>query len=307
MAWRGLHLSQPARLSLDRGALAVERDGQPPLRFALEDLAYAVLDSPQITLTARLLAACAQAGLAIISCDEKHMPCGLHLSFMGHFRQTDVLQRQLALSRPAAKRLWRQMVREKILNQGRCLDVWKRPDGATLAAMADQVQPGDPDNIEARAARLYWSRLFDDFVRQDESDARNALLNYGYAVVRAGWARALVAYGFLPSLGMHHDSQGNAFNLTDDLIEATRPAVDHRAMTLASMAGFDRARPLTLDDRRHMSAVLTDRVRLGSQTLTLLDAIEQAVISLKRVLMDEAGSALLLPVPLFDPPQAVPA
>ena len=299
MAWRGLHLSRAARLSLERGGLLVECDGQEALRFPLEDLAYLVLDSPQVLLTSRLLAACAEAGLAVISCDERHMPCGLHLSYLGHFRQTEAVRRQLALSKPAAKRLWRRMARDKILNQGRCLAYWSGKEQTVFTAMAEQVRPGDPDNIEARAARLYWSSLFDGFVREDDADRRNGLLNYGYAVLRAGWARALVAHGFLPALGVHHDSRGNAFNLADDLIEATRPAVDHRAMMLVSRDGFDRSGPLSLDDRRHMSGVLGTTACMEGRTLMLLDAVDQAVMSLRRAMDSGDDAALVLPTPVF--------
>jgi CRISPR-associated protein Cas1 len=102
-------------------------------------------------------------------------------------------------------------------------------EAATLQSIARRVEPGYPENVEARAARFYWQRLFPDFIRDDPGDRRNQLMNYGYAVVRAGVARALVACGFVPALGLRHQGAANAFNLADDLFEPFRPFVDKLA------------------------------------------------------------------------------
>ena len=117
-------------------------------------------------------------------------------------------------------------MRAKIVNQAAALASWAATTPATLQEIARHVEPGDPDNVEARAARFYWGRLFGDFVRDDANDRRNKMLNYGYAVVRAGVARALVASGFLPAFGLKHDGAANAFNLADDFVEPFRPFVD---------------------------------------------------------------------------------
>ena len=221
MAWKGLHLSRPARLNTADGQIVVAQD-DGEVRLPLEDIAYIVLDAPHATLTTTLLSACMEAGIAIVSTDARHTPNGLMLPFHRHHRQAGVANMQIALGEPFKKRAWQRVAVAKIDNQAAHLDRGGH-NGESLRAMSRLVGSGDPQNIEARAARAYWGALFSDFVRDDASDLRNKLLNYGYAVLRAGIARSLVAYGLLPSIGLHHASVTNAFNLADDLIEPFRP------------------------------------------------------------------------------------
>jgi CRISPR-associated protein Cas1 len=167
-------------------------------------------------------------------------------------------------------------------------------DGKTLLEMVRHVGSGDADNVEARAARYYWGRFFSDFRREDETDRRNALLNYGYAVVRSGLARALVAHGLIPAFGVHHASVTNAFNLADDLLEPFRPYVDVLARTVA---GEDRrvSAELSVDDRRAMAGALFQTTAINGETVTLLVATEQAAASLLRVIKGESAQLLQLP------------
>ena len=139
-----------------------------------------------------------------------------------------------------------------------CLSQLGRDGAETVGAMAQRVGSGDPDNTEARAARAYWSSLFNDFTRSDDTDRRNKLLNYGYAVVRAGVARSLVAAGFLPCIGLHHASETNGFNLADDLVEPFRPFVDVAVFAICG-AEKSASHDLTVDDRRAMAGILLAR------------------------------------------------
>ena len=215
MAWKGLHLSRPAKLNTADGQIVVsQEDGEA--RLPLEDVAFVILDAPHATLTSTLLSACMDNGVVIVTTDARHTPNGVLLPFHSHHRQAGVASLQIALGEPLKKRCWQRIVVAKIANQALHLEARGRAGAEALRAMADLVGSGDPDNVEARAARAYWSRLFDGFVRADEGDLRNKLLNYGYAIVRAAVARALVAYGCLPALGLHHESVTNAFNLADD-------------------------------------------------------------------------------------------
>lgn len=166
--------------------------------------------------------------------------------------------------------------------------------------MAKRVGSGDPDNVEARAAREYWRNLFDDFIRDDPADLRNKLLNYGYAVVRAGVARALVAYGLLPSVGLNHASVTNAFNLADDVVEPFRPFVDR--LGLARSAGRSKDEDLTIEDRRAMAGILMQDCRVGGETVSLLVATEKAAEGLVRAI--EAASPVFLALPRFVGAQA---
>lgn len=290
MAWRGVHLSQKARLSLADGQMVVDQD-DGSVRLALEDLAWLVLDTPQASLTASLLSACMEAGLVVVTTDSSHLPNGILLPFHGHHRQAGMAERQVAMTAPLKKRLWQGIVKAKIANQAAVLDKLGRDGGKVVAEMARHVGSGDPDNVEARAARQYWQCLFSDFRRDDDDDRRNKLLNYGYAVVRAIIARALAASGLLPAFGLHHASIGNAFNLADDLIEPFRPFVD----LLAHAQGGGKDGNLSLAERRAMVAVLLSDTRLGGDTLTLSAAAEQVAASLVRAIVAADPSELILP------------
>lgn len=212
MAWRGVHISKPARLNFrDRQLIVSQDDGEVSL--SVEDIAWLILDTPQISITGSLLSALAENGVVMIVPDTKHHPAGVLLPFHQHHAQASIAHMQVNISLPLKKRLWQKLIVAKIRNQAMLLEQLGRPHAKALYAMAERVGSGDPDNIEAQAARNYWPALFSDFTRGNENDWRNALLNYGYMVVRAAIARACVASGLLPAFGIHHESQMNAFNL----------------------------------------------------------------------------------------------
>jgi CRISPR-associated protein Cas1 len=164
----------------------------------------------------------------------------------------------------------------------------------TLREMARRVGSGDPGNVEARAAKYYWTQLWPEFRREDGGDKRNKLLNYGYAVVRSGVARALVATGLLPVFGLNHASVTNAFNLADDLLEPFRPFVDCLAWK-ATGNGSPSRDELSIDERRAMASVLTSDARMATETMTLLVAAERTAESLVRAIEDTTTDALMLP------------
>lgn len=293
MAWKGLHLTQPARLSLADHQVCVKQDAGE-VRLALEDIAWIILDTPQATLTSALMTACMDAGIALVFTDERHTPSGLALPFHRHHRQGAVAKLQCEAKESVKKRLWQTLVRAKISNQAAALAALKHDDAATLRKIARHVEPDDPDNVEARAARFYWGRLFKNFIRDDADDRRNKLLNYGYAVVRAGVARALVASGFLPAFGLKHDGAANAFNLADDMVEPFRPFVDLLAHKTFD-GGADKNGELTLADRRAMAGALLLDGRIGDGKVSLLVAAEMAAASLVRALEHEKASLMELP------------
>ncbi len=293
MAWRGVHISQPARLKYRDRQLVVDQD-ESSVSLAVEDIAWLILDTPQISLTCSLLSALAGAGVAMIVPDDKHHPAGVLLPFHQHHAQAHIAHAQVGMSLPLKKRLWQTIVVAKISNQAGLLELLGRDRAQALRAMTGRVGSGDPDNIEAQAARAYWSALFTKFTRADDGDRRNALLNYGYAVIRAAIARACVASGLLPAFGLHHASKVNAFNLVDDLIEPFRPFVDRSAQARALATDDD---ALTVDDRRHMANILNDTALVGRERMTVLAATEVTAMSLVRAI--EHSSALLLQLPEF--------
>jgi CRISPR-associated protein Cas1 len=296
MAWRGLHLTTPGRLSLaDNQVVVMQDDGAA--RIPLEDLAWILLDTPQATLTVALLSACMSAGIAIIACDAAHTPNGMALPFHRHHRQGAVAALQAGISLPLRKRLWQVVVQAKIRNQAAALRSCGG-DATPLDAMAARVGSGDPDNIEARAARDYWHAFFPAFKREAEADRRNAMLNYGYAVIRAAVARGLVAAGLLPAFGIGHASKTNAFNLADDMVEPFRPFVDVLVWQMSD-TGRTKHGQLTVDHRRRLAALPLEQADIGAEAMTLLVATERTAASLVRAM--EHGSAALLELPRLPP------
>jgi CRISPR-associated protein Cas1 len=252
-----------------------------------------MLPGSQVTLSTALISACMDSGVAIIVTDRTHTPSGLILPFHRHHRQAEVAAIQIALSTPLKKRLWQAIIQAKIANQAAVLEACGQ-NPAALLAMAERVGSGDPDNTEARAARTYWPRLFRDFVREDDNDKRNALLNYGYAVVRSATARALVAAGLIPAFGVNHASAANPFNLADDLVEPFRPFVDRIVWNLTDKGSVSNGET-TVAERHALASSLMEHATLGDEVVSPLVATENAAASLVRAMAANSAALLVLP------------
>ncbi len=195
----------------------------------IEDIGVIVLDNKQITVTQALMETLLDNNCALITCDSRHMPVGLMLPLYGNTVQNERFRQQIDSSLPLKKQLWQQTVQCKIMNQSAVLDWQTGEHHENMAVWAKAVRSGDPDNLEGRAAAYYWKTLFSghlDFTRGQYGDEPNNLLNYGYAILRAIIARAIVSSGLLPTLGIHHHNRYNAYCLADDVMEPYRPYVD---------------------------------------------------------------------------------
>lgn len=195
----------------------------------IEDIGVVVLDNQRITITSGVLEALLKNNCAVITCDQKSMPVGMLLPLCGNTTQNERFRSQLESSLPLRKQLWQQTIKQKILNQEHVLRVNTDKETNCMRVWANDVRSGDPGNLEARAAAYYWRNLFmdnPDFVRDREGTPPNNLLNYGYAILRAVIARALVGSGLLPTLGIHHHNRYNAYCLADDIMEPYRPYID---------------------------------------------------------------------------------
>lgn len=143
-----------------------------------------------------------------------------------HQRQTYQMAFQSAASNPARKQIWARLVRHKIAAQAAVLDQIGIPSDR-VKRLSYAVRSGDPDNREGMVAQAYWPLLFGEKFRRDHDLAgTNAMLNYGYAVLRAATVRAIVLTGLHPSLSVHHKSGGDPLSLADDLMEPFRPTID---------------------------------------------------------------------------------
>ncbi len=238
-----------------------------------------------------------ESDAAVVLCGRDHLPAGLLLPLGEHTQVVWRIHDQLAMPRPLRKQLWRQLVVAKVRAQAANLPAGAGPR-ARLLALAREVRSGDPTNVEAQAARIYWSAWRSglagpaDFRRDPDGPSPNNLLNYGYAVLRAAVARAIVSAGLLPALGIHHANRSNAFCLADDLVEPLRPLVDYRVAQWVR----DGQTELTPQVKRSLLELLTDEMRTGEQSGPLMVALHRYVASLVRCLTGEA-TRLTIPVP----------
>ena len=213
-------------LSVDRGFMAVSQDHERIGQVALDDIAALVIHGHGATWSANLTARLAERGVPIVICGSNHAPVALVWPIDGHFEQGRRMQAQADATKPLRKRLWRELVRSKILAQADALKAFGLRS-AGLRDLAAKVRSGDPANIEGMAARRYWPLMMGkEFRRDRKSGGANAMLNYGYMNLRAATARSILAAGLHPSLSVHHESRGNALRLADDLMEPFRPYVD---------------------------------------------------------------------------------
>ena len=230
MIKRTLFFGNPAYLSTKNEQLVVSfpEEGKKAATIPIEDLGYVVLEDPQITITNGLIRKLVANKTAIITCDQQHLPCSLLQPLVGHSEQTERMRHQLNASLPLKKNLWQQTVQSKIDNQANHL-LLREKNALKLKRWAKEVKSGDAQNHEAIAAAYYFQSLFADvegFSRNQKGVPPNNLLNYGYAILRAVTARALVSSGLLPSVGIYHRNKYNAFCLADDIMEPYRPFVD---------------------------------------------------------------------------------
>ena len=267
MIKRTLYFGQAAYLSLRDGQLLVRLPAEEGSRsIPIEDIGVLILDHQQISITHGLMNALEAHKCALITCSASHMPSGLFLPLDAHSLQSERFQTQIEATLPLKKQLWQQTVRMKIQNQARVLEeVYAQPQ-ANMLAWVKQVRSGDPDNLEARAAAYYWANLFPSlpkFTREREESAPNALLNYGYALLRAVVARSLVSVGLLPTLGIHHHNRYNAYCLADDIMEPYRPYVDKFVQEI-----YEREYPesLTKDIKHRLLTIMEQDVVINGIT-----------------------------------------
>ncbi|MGL4599170.1 MAG: type II CRISPR-associated endonuclease Cas1 [Bacteroidia bacterium] len=293
MIKRTLYFSNPSYLSYQQGQLVlrlpeVEKNDTLPVSFKkeatatipIEDICVVVLDHSQITITQVLLAELLKNNAAIITCDESHMPIGLQLPLDKNSEQNKIFRAQLASSLPLRKQLWQQTASAKIRNQAELL----RRNGHPIENMlhwAASVKSGDTENHEGRAAAYHWATIFPSlpqFKRGRKEEPPNNLLNYGYAILRAVVARALVSSGLMPIMGIHHHNKANAYCLADDMMEPYRPFVDEIVLSLVNSGANYTV--LSIEIKKSFLELLTRDVRIGGQTSPLLNAVQRTSSSL---------------------------
>jgi len=276
-------------LSLDRGFMVVSQDRSEIGRVPLADLAAVVVNAHGVTHTTNLFVELAGRGVPVVLCAANHRPEALVWPVAGHYAQAGRVADQAAASLPLKKRLWTQIVRAKILAQGAALAATGAPHGG-FQLLSRKVRSGDPDNVEAEAARRYWPLLFGpEFRRDKDGGGLNGMLNYGYGILRAAIARAVMAAGLHPSLGLMHFNRQNAMVLVDDLMEPFRPTADIEVWRLSqggkavldaeAKAALARIMVLDLPSDRGMSPLMVCAERLA-QSLAAAYAGETETLAL---------------------------
>ncbi len=288
-------------LSVLRGFLRIKKEGDEIGRVPLDDIQAVILTARDLTVSRRLMSALIERKAIVVFCGQNYHPESILHSLSGHYASAGVLADQIDASQPLKKRLWQQLVIAKIRAQARCLLVRDGCDDTIvkILALAKGVKSGDPDNREAQAARLYWPALMGQDFRRDQSALGvNSALNYGYAILRAGTARAACAAGLHPSLGVQHSSRVNAFALVDDLMEPFRPLVDRIVWRLCQ-EGADLL-DLTPDIKRRLAAVLEEPMHGPSGETNLSGALQYLAQSLAKTLGGEAKKLDIFEEPAAD-------
>lgn len=283
MIKRTLYFGSPAYLKTRNEQLMVEMQDTGELKSApIEDIGLLILDHQQITITQALLAKLLANNTAVITCDDTHHPTGMLFSLDGHSLQSQKFQAQVEASVPLKKQLWQQTVTSKIENQAALLRL-RRADYKLLLTYAKEVKSGDSENHEAKAAAYYWKRIFPDFLdfrRERYGPPPNNLLNYGYAILRAVVARSLTASGLLPTLGIHHRNQYNAYCLADDIMEPYRPFVDKVVCQI--IRGNGEFLEMSPSMKKELLNIPVIDVVIDGQKSPLMNAVQRTTASLAR-------------------------
>jgi len=281
----------PTYVSVDNGLLTLEIPGAERVQVPPGEIAAVVAAHYAVTFTREAVALLADNGAQLVVCDKRGLPAAMLLPLRGFHQPATRLALQAATKLPVRKRLWRQIVRNKVRAQAALL-LKLRGSDAGLAAMALQVKSGDSGNVEGVAARVYWQRLFgEDFRRDPDGLDQNRFLNYGYGVLRAVVCRAICAAGLHPGLGLHHHHRANPFCLADDLIEPFRPLVDDVVFQLWEEETV--AAELTPARKKRLLSVLTLRLHLGGEERGLFDTVAHVALSLAGVIEGRRNNLIL--------------
>ncbi len=284
MGYRNLFIANAKRISVKNRQLLIDDVSVP-----VEDICSLMIENQSTLFSAFVLQYLAEQGVVVYVCDSKHTPNAVLLPLNSHSRHLKMLRYQIEISKVLQKRIWQKIVISKLENQSRCLGLIDDSDGAKhIKMLQKKVLSGDSKNIEAQAAAYYFKRIYGKhFIRSGES-LTNAMLNYGYSIVRGMIARSIVCHGYEPSLGIFHKSELNSFNLADDFIEPFRPLVDLVVHQL--MQSVEEEQHLTPGIKQELFRLVNYDMEVGNQKQIVSNAIELFVESYSKSLRDNAES-----------------
>ncbi len=291
MGYKTLLFSQHCQLSVKNFQLVYNpENSNEDIKIPLEDISTIILEHLQIKLSNYLLSICGEYNITIFSCDKYHQPNTILTPFSQHSRTTKIVKNQINMSEPFKKRLWQKIVQQKITNQSNVLKILFNNE--ELDRYIEKVQSGDKTNIEGQTSKKYWSILFKNFKRHSETK-QNYALNYGYAVLRGTLAKYIASSGLIPSIGVHHCSELNSFNLADDLIESFRPFID---LMVAEMKINEKdTTTLTKADKAYLLTILHKQCQYKNEQITVQNACEYTCQNFVKSLVQKDSNILDLP------------
>ncbi len=274
-----IYIGNPSYLKLkDRQLTIIDPESKTEIgRVAIEDMALLLLDHYQITISTQAIIALQANTVAIITCDAHHLPFGIMLPMYGNSEYSERIKKQMQVSDPLKKQLWKQTVYAKVKNQQAVLWQYQKPY-AHMDYYLEHIKSGDRSNMEGIAAQNYWKYLLNDFQRVRFGDTPNNFLNFGYAVLRSIIARALVSSGLLPVLGIFHKNKYNPYCLADDIMEPYRPFVDK--MVYQYIGSNKNHTELNKEAKAYLLQIATQDVKIDGNTRPLLVAVTTTTASL---------------------------
>lgn len=279
MIKRIIDISDTAYLHLKHQQLLIDKQGETVGQIAIEDLGVLILQHPAIVLTQQVIITCQKNKTVIVFCDEKHLPYSVILPIAeSHTLHNKILKQQIAITEPTRKRLWQQIVQQKIKQQAQTLELLDK-NSTRLERLATQVKAGDSTNCEAIAAQAYWKLLFGQYFRRDvDLDGINGLLNYGYSIVRATIARSICGAGLHPTLGLFHKNQYNPLCLADDMMEPFRPWIDYCVYQMAEKGELE----INKQSKQSLLNLLNETVIYDKKKMPFMIATHYLMADLKR-------------------------
>lgn len=283
MGFRNIKIDGSRKLSIKNQQLVIGAEEE--VQFPLEDINCIMIENQSVTLSAYFLQKAAEMGIAVYVCDEKHLPNAVLLPMVRHSRHFKILKYQMEAGKPLQKRLWQQIVVQKIRNQALCLKLSGLNGAEELLAMCREVQSGDRTNVEAKAAAFYFRCMYGLGFSRGDDHVINSALNYGYAVIRGLIARSIVCYGLEPSIGIFHHSELNQFNLADDMIEPFRPLVDLYVLQEFDMAEADSV--LSPERKRGLFGIINFDMDVKGEKRIVSNCIDKLAASYSSALQEK--------------------
>lgn len=280
-----LIFSNPVSLSLKYNQLEITfKDTGEIITRPIEDIGIVMIENPMVHITIPLLNALANNNVGVVFCDNKFMPNSMLMPLETNTIQQEIYRIQFEASQPTKKRIWKDIIENKIRNQSVLLDKLGL-DGNLLKPYYMNVLSGDSDNREGAAAKVYWKQIFgEQFIRNRNGSPPNSLLNYGYTILRAAVSRALLGSGLFPAIGIFHRNRYNAFPLADDVMEPYRPFVDFAVKQIYDFSANDE---LNKENKEFLIRVLFSDVKIKKQIRPLQIALSITTASLTKAFKDK--------------------